>query len=127
MGFDLAAGPTIALSMGERGLPARLLAPKYGAFLTFGALRAGKESAPGVVILLFRVWCQVKSGIGAQGKSPHALENNGHDVASLRASAVVHRCRAAHGQPVDDPVPPTRADSRYAGAHQLGCTTGVVK
>lgn len=40
-------GPTIALSMGERGLPARLLAPKYGAFLTFGALRAGKESAPG--------------------------------------------------------------------------------
>lgn len=46
------AGPTIALSMGERGLPARLLAPKYGAFLTFGALRAGKESAPGVVELL---------------------------------------------------------------------------
>lgn len=35
--------------MGERGLPARLLAPKYGAFLTFGALRAGKESAPGVL------------------------------------------------------------------------------
>ncbi len=33
--------------MGERGLPARLLAPKYGAYLTFGALRAGKESAPG--------------------------------------------------------------------------------
>lgn len=47
-GVPLVAGPTIALSMGERGLPARLLAPKYGAFLTFGALRAGKESAPGV-------------------------------------------------------------------------------
>lgn len=39
--------PTIALSMGERGLPARLLAPKYGAYLTFGSLRAGRESAPG--------------------------------------------------------------------------------
>ena len=33
--------------MGERGLPARLLAPRYGAHLTFGALAAGRESAPG--------------------------------------------------------------------------------
>jgi 3-dehydroquinate dehydratase/shikimate dehydrogenase len=41
-------GPrTIALAMGEEGLPSRLLAPKYGAFLTFGALTAGSESAPG--------------------------------------------------------------------------------
>lgn len=38
---------TIALAMGEEGLPSRLLAPKYGAFLTFGALAAGSESAPG--------------------------------------------------------------------------------
>ncbi|QDZ22541.1 dehydroquinate dehydratase [Chloropicon primus] len=38
---------TIALAMGEMGLPSRLLAPKYGAFLTFGALTAGRESAPG--------------------------------------------------------------------------------
>ena len=33
--------------MGERGLPARLLAPRYGGYLTFGALAAGRESAPG--------------------------------------------------------------------------------
>ena len=61
--------PTIALGMGEAGqvrghcaLPfsstcdtshltasqvSRILAPKFGCFLTFGALRAGKESAPG--------------------------------------------------------------------------------
>ncbi len=39
--------PTIALAMGEQGLPSRLLAPKYGGFLTFGALAAGSESAPG--------------------------------------------------------------------------------
>ena len=38
---------TITLAMGEAGLPSRLLAPKYGAFLTFGALTAGSESAPG--------------------------------------------------------------------------------
>jgi len=40
-------GPTIALSMGEHGQISRLLAPKYGAFLTFGSLEKGKESAPG--------------------------------------------------------------------------------
>ena len=33
--------------MGERGLPARILAPRYGGHLTFGALAAGRESAPG--------------------------------------------------------------------------------
>ena len=42
-----AAVPVIALSMGERGLPCRLLAPKFGGVLTFGALSAGRESAPG--------------------------------------------------------------------------------
>ncbi len=41
------AAPMIALSMGERGLPCRLLAPKFGGVLTFGALSAGRESAPG--------------------------------------------------------------------------------
>ncbi|KAK9845273.1 hypothetical protein WJX81_001847 [Elliptochloris bilobata] len=39
--------PIIALSMGERGLPCRILAPKFGGVLTFGALSAGRESAPG--------------------------------------------------------------------------------
>ena len=61
--------PTIALGMGEAGqvrsrfspcaqIPhvtsnlaplqvSRILAPKFGSFLTFGALKAGKESAPG--------------------------------------------------------------------------------
>ncbi len=37
----------IALAMGERGQLARLLAAKRGGVLTFGALKAGKESAPG--------------------------------------------------------------------------------
>ena len=41
------AGPLIALSMGERGVITRILAAKYGAFLTFGALTSGQESAPG--------------------------------------------------------------------------------
>jgi 3-dehydroquinate dehydratase / shikimate dehydrogenase len=39
--------PTIALAMGERGQITRLLAPKYGGFLTFGALSPERQSAPG--------------------------------------------------------------------------------
>lgn len=37
----------ISLSMGERGVATRILASKYGGLLTFGALTAGQESAPG--------------------------------------------------------------------------------
>nr|UIP35189.1 bifunctional 3-dehydroquinate dehydratase/shikimate dehydrogenase 1 [Leucojum aestivum] len=39
--------PMIGLCMGERGLISRLLCPKFGGYLTFGTLCAGKESAPG--------------------------------------------------------------------------------
>ena len=37
----------IALAMGEHGLASRVLARKFGAFLTFAALEVGEESAPG--------------------------------------------------------------------------------
>lgn len=39
--------PTIALAMGEHGLPSRVLAPKFGAFLTFASLRDTSATAPG--------------------------------------------------------------------------------
>ncbi len=39
--------PTIALGMGEFGLVSRVLAPKFGAFLTFASLRARSATAPG--------------------------------------------------------------------------------
>ncbi|CAK7340834.1 unnamed protein product [Dovyalis caffra] len=39
--------PIIGLVMGERGLMSRVLAPKYGAFLTFGSIEPGVVSAPG--------------------------------------------------------------------------------
>jgi 3-dehydroquinate dehydratase/shikimate dehydrogenase len=41
--------PTIALCMGEAGLPSRVLAKKFGAFLTFASLAQGAETAPGQV------------------------------------------------------------------------------
>ncbi|KAG6750570.1 hypothetical protein POTOM_045068 [Populus tomentosa] len=39
--------PMIGLVMGERGLMSRVLAAKYGGFLTFGSVEAGVVSAPG--------------------------------------------------------------------------------
>ncbi len=39
--------PTIALCMGEAGVPSRVLAKKFGALLTFAALDAGSGTAPG--------------------------------------------------------------------------------
>eukprot|EP01026_Neomeris_dumetosa_P047761 TRINITY_DN41116_c0_g1_i6.p1 TRINITY_DN41116_c0_g1~~TRINITY_DN41116_c0_g1_i6.p1 ORF type:complete len:307 (+),score=38.13 TRINITY_DN41116_c0_g1_i6:99-1019(+) len=39
--------PVLLLSMGERGQIARVLAGKYGGYLTFGAMQQGQQSAPG--------------------------------------------------------------------------------
>ncbi len=48
--FDLVAErvkPMIGLCMGEYGLPTRILAPKFGGFLTFAATDDGAATAPG--------------------------------------------------------------------------------
>lgn len=42
-----ASGPVIGLCMGEKGQATRILAPKYGGYLTFGALSPERQSAPG--------------------------------------------------------------------------------
>ena len=52
--FDLLmhrAKPTIALCMGEAGLVSRVLAKKFGAFLTFAGLRKDDITAPGQLSL----------------------------------------------------------------------------
>ncbi|MEM0983464.1 MAG: type I 3-dehydroquinate dehydratase [Planctomycetota bacterium] len=52
--FDIlgrAPKPTIALGMGEFGLMSRVLAPKFGGFLTFASLRDTAATAPGQPIL----------------------------------------------------------------------------
>jgi len=53
--FDLLAHrdrPMIALGMGEFGLMSRVLAPKFGAFLTFATLRSAEITAPGQPTIL---------------------------------------------------------------------------
>jgi 3-dehydroquinate dehydratase/shikimate dehydrogenase len=50
--FQLLKGasfPTIALCMGDVGLISRVLAPKFGSYMTFASLERGKESAPGQI------------------------------------------------------------------------------
>ena len=59
------AGPVIALAMGEKGMVSRLLAPKHGGFLTFGALSADKASAPGQPLLM-----ELKGLYGLPQQSP---------------------------------------------------------
>ncbi|KAK6915503.1 Protein kinase domain [Dillenia turbinata] len=41
--------PMIGIVMGERGVISRVLSPKYGAYLTYGAIEAGAISAPGQI------------------------------------------------------------------------------
>lgn len=43
--------PTIALCMGESGLISRILAQKFGSYMTFASLEKGKESAPGQITI----------------------------------------------------------------------------
>jgi len=74
----------IALAMGAAGVATRVLARKFGAFLTFAALSPGTESAPGQLTVseLRQVYgweaitadCQVYGVVGwpvAQSRSPH--------------------------------------------------------
>jgi 3-dehydroquinate dehydratase/shikimate dehydrogenase len=45
------ARPGVMLGMGPHGLMSRVLAPKFGAFLTFAALRRDEQTAPGQPVL----------------------------------------------------------------------------
>ena len=83
----------IALAMGEAGLLTRILAPKFGGYLTFAALSSGAESAPGqpTVEDLSRIYRW--DGIGPQTRVfgvvgwpvSHSLSPHVHNVAMAAA------------------------------------------
>ncbi|RMF84700.1 MAG: type I 3-dehydroquinate dehydratase [Planctomycetota bacterium] len=63
--------PTIALAMGEPGLATRVLAPKFGGFLSFASRGVGRESAPGQPTLeelrgVYR-WDEINPATGVYG------------------------------------------------------------
>ena len=89
-----ARGPTIALAMGEAGLASRLLAPKYGAALTFGALSPARASAPGQPSLadltsMYR--------LGAQTPATRVFGVLGCPIAHSRSPAIHNAALAAAG------------------------------
>jgi 3-dehydroquinate dehydratase/shikimate dehydrogenase len=84
--------PTIALCMGEYGLPSRVLARKFGALLTFAALEEGGGTAPGQPSIaqlkhLYR-WDQLNAATRVYGVIGHpvghsmspAIHNAGFDA-----------------------------------------------
>jgi len=102
------AAPMIALSMGERGLPCRLLAPKFGGVLTFGALSAGRESAPRqpTVAQLRRLYRLPHQRPSTQARAcacpGHAAQPCSRPAACAAQTVLVHHARdclaaACHG------------------------------
>ncbi len=72
--------PVIAIAMGESGLISRILARKFGAFLSFCSLTAGAESAPGQIALptmrdLYR-WDAIGPDSGVYGVIGHPIAHS---------------------------------------------------
>jgi 3-dehydroquinate dehydratase/shikimate dehydrogenase len=72
--------PTIALCMGEVGLISRVLAKKFGAFLTFASLDAESATAPGQITIadlknLYR-WDAIKSTTKVFGVVAHPVRHS---------------------------------------------------
>ncbi|KAI3438702.1 hypothetical protein D9Q98_001122 [Chlorella vulgaris] len=86
--------PCIALAMGERGQITRLLAPKYGGFLTFGALSPDRVSAPGQPTLQ-----QLSSlyGLKEQGRNTAVLGIVGNPVSHSKSPAIHNAALQAVG------------------------------
>lgn len=97
----------------------RLLAPKFGGFLTFGALRAGKESAPGQPTLeqlvhIFRLRNQARAALGdvvrvllqltlpqsLQGASTRVLGVIGNPVSHSRSPLLHNAALSAAGEDI---------------------------
>jgi 3-dehydroquinate dehydratase / shikimate dehydrogenase len=72
--------PTIALCMGEAGVISRILARKFGAFLTFASLNAEAATAPGQISLsemkgLYR-WDKISSQTRVYGVVAHPVAHS---------------------------------------------------
>ena len=83
---------TIVLGMSEAGQVSRLLAAKFGSFLTFGAIRRGEESAPGQPLLeelrnLYRV--------PTQSASTKVMGVIGNPISHSKSPALHNPCLAA--------------------------------
>ncbi len=109
--FDLLAErvkPMVALAMGEEGLLSRVLAPKFGAFLTFASLRDAAATAPGQPSIGDLLGLYQFRGVGASTKVYGVL---GYPVAQSLSPLVHNAGFRAPGVEHDGvylplPVPP---------------------
>jgi len=102
--------PMVALSLGDAGLLTRVLAGKFGARLTFAALRPGAESAPGQPTL-----AELLNGYHWRDVGPRTRVYGvvGWPVAHSRSPALHNAAMAAthiDGVMVPMPVAPSSAD-----------------
>lgn len=95
--------PAIALAMGERGQISRILAPKHGAFLTFGALSPERQSAPGQPTL-----AQLRDLYGLPRQGPATK------VFGIVGNPVSHRCAGGQGRVHTQPAMATRGQRMVA-------------
>ncbi|MEW5318268.1 MAG: hypothetical protein WDW38_009501 [Sanguina aurantia] len=90
--LEARSGPMIALSMGEKGSITRLLAGKYGGYLTFAALSPDRSSAPGQPTI-----AQLRGlyALGRQGPGTMLFGILGNPVSHSR-SPLIHNTAFQH-------------------------------
>jgi 3-dehydroquinate dehydratase / shikimate dehydrogenase len=84
--------PTIALCMGEAGLVSRILAKKFGAYLTFASLDPTSATAPGQVTISDAKYLYRWDAIGAATKVYGVV---GHPIAHSMSPAIHNAAFAA--------------------------------
>lgn len=116
-------GPCIALAMGEKGLASRILAPKYGSFLTFGALGKGRASAPGQPNLRDLV---ATYRLGGQTARTRVFGVVGNPVSHSRSPALHNAAIEASGGSIDAVYLPFQVDDlrSFLGAFDEGSDYG---
>jgi 3-dehydroquinate dehydratase/shikimate dehydrogenase len=88
------ARPTIAICMGEAGLMSRVLAKKFGAFLTFASLDSASATAPGQVTVTDLKYLYRWDAIGTATKVYGVI---GHPIAHSLSPAIHNAAFTASG------------------------------